>query len=126
MAYVNIPNDLSRIKTKTAFGMTTRQLVCFGSAAIVGIPAYFILRPFIGNSAALFLMIGVMIPGFLFAMYERDGLPFEKVAYNFIRARFLWPMVRPYKTTNIYAILTKKGEDQIASGNKNRITTNAR
>jgi len=81
LAYVNIPNDLSKIKSKTAFGMSTRQLVCFGGAAVIGIPAYFLMRPFIGNSAALFLMICVMIPGFLFALYKRDGLSFEKVAF---------------------------------------------
>lgn len=35
--------------------------------------------------------------------YERDGLPFEKVARNIIRAKFLRPGVRPYQTQNIYA-----------------------
>ena len=38
MAYVNVPNDLSRIKTKLAFNLTKRQLVCFGTAAVIGIP----------------------------------------------------------------------------------------
>ena len=32
MPYVNVPNDLSKIKTKMAFNLTKRQLVCFGSA----------------------------------------------------------------------------------------------
>ncbi len=36
-------------------------------------------------------------------MYERDGLPFEKVMRNIIRAKFLRPGVRPYQTQNIYA-----------------------
>ena len=40
MPYVNVPNDLSKIKTKMAFNLTKRQLVCFGSAGAVGIPAY--------------------------------------------------------------------------------------
>ena len=30
MPYVNVPNDLSKIKTKLAFNLTKRQLVCFG------------------------------------------------------------------------------------------------
>ena len=34
--YVNVPNDLSKIKTKLAFNLTRRQLVCFGIAAAVG------------------------------------------------------------------------------------------
>ena len=36
MPYVNVPNDLSKIKTKMAFNLTKRQLVCFGSAGAVG------------------------------------------------------------------------------------------
>lgn len=105
MPYVNVPNDLSKIKTKMAFNLTKRQLACFGGAAAVGIPAYLLARPAIGNSAALFVMIGLMLPAFFLAMYEKDGLPFEKVVRNYIRARFLWPRVRPYQTENLYAAL---------------------
>ena len=43
MPYVNVPNDLSKIKTKIAFNLTKRQLVCFGIGAAVGIPAYLLL-----------------------------------------------------------------------------------
>ena len=39
----------------------------------------------------MFLMIGLMLPFFFFAMYERDGLPLEKVLKNIIRTRFLYP-----------------------------------
>lgn len=79
MAYVPVPKDLSKIKTKLAFNLTKRQLVCFSSAAAVGLPAYLFSRGSIGNSAAMFLMIGLMLPFFFLAMYERDGLPLEKV-----------------------------------------------
>lgn len=103
MPYVQVPKDLSKVKTKLAFNLTKRQLICFSGAAAVGIPVYLLTRPIIGNSPALFLMIGLMLPFFFFAMYERDGLPFEKILRNYIRARFLWPQVRPYKTENFYA-----------------------
>jgi hypothetical protein len=72
MAYVPVPKDLSKIKTKLAFNLTKRQLVCFSSAAAVGLPAYLFSRGSIGNSAAMFLMIGLMLPFFFLAMYERD------------------------------------------------------
>jgi hypothetical protein len=108
LAYVNVPNDLSKIKTKLAFNLTKRQLICFGSAALVGIPAYLLARRAIGNSAAMLAMIALMLPFFFMAMYERDGLPAEKVARNILRARFLCPRARPYKTENFYAILTKE------------------
>ena len=92
MAYVPVPKDLSKIKTKLAFNLTKRQLVCFSSAAAVGLPAYLFSRGSIGNSAAMFLMIGLMLPFFFLAMYERDGLPLEKVLKNIIRTRFLYPV----------------------------------
>lgn len=103
MPYVNVPNDLSKIKTKLAFNLTKRQLVCFGIAAAVGIPSYLLARSSIGNTAAMFLMMAVALPAFLLAMYEKDGLPFEKVVRNIIRAKFLRPGIRAYRTENIYA-----------------------
>ena len=112
-----MPNDLSKIKTKVAFNLTRRQLVCFGCAAAVGIPAYLLAWSAIGNTGGLFLMLGVMLPAFLLAMYERDGLPLEKVARNILRARFLRSGPRPYKTENIYAPFTlgaARKEDAIA------------
>ena len=108
MPYVNVPNDLSKVKTKMAFNLTKRQLICFGGAALIGVPAFLLLRTVIGNSAALFLMMALMLPAFLLAMYERDGLPAEKVVRNIVRAKFLWPGKRPYKTNNFYAILNKE------------------
>ena len=106
MAYVSVPNDLTKIKTKMAFNLTKRQLICFGSAAAVGIPVFLLTRTAIGNSGAMFLMLAVMLPLFLLAMYERDGLPAEKVVRNIVRSRFLWPGTRPYKTENFYAHLS--------------------
>jgi len=107
MPYVNIPNDLSKIKTKMALNLTKRQLLCFGGAAVVGIPTYLFTRHAIGNSIAMLVMIAIMLPFFFIAMYERDGLPAEKVARNMIRALFIRPGPRPYKTENFYATLTK-------------------
>lgn len=114
MAYVNVPNDLSKIKTKLAFNLTKRQLICFGAAAAVGVPLYLLTRGALGNSAALLLMLAVMLPAFLLAMYERDGLPLEKVLYHIIRAKYLRPGVRLYRTENIYALFTGRKEAPVA------------
>lgn len=120
MPYVNVPNDLSKIKTKLAFNLTKRQLICFGGGAAIGIPVYLLTRSALGSSGALFLMLGIMLPAFLMAMYERDGLPFEKVVGNIIRARFLRPGVRPYRTENIYAPFAGKEEIRIAKNTKTK------
>jgi hypothetical protein len=121
MPYVNIPNDLSKIKSKMVFNLTKRQLICFGAAAILGIPLYLLSRPAIGNSAAMFVMIIIMLPFFFVAMYERDGLPAEKVARNIIRAKIVKPGVRLYKTENFYAILGK-GELTVDTNKKAETT----
>lgn len=120
MPYVNVPNDLSKIKTKIAFNLTKRQLICFGGGAVVGIPAYLLCRSAIGSTGALFVMLAVMLPAFLLAMYERDGLPFEKVVGNIIRARFLRPGIRPYRTENLYAKFAGKEEPVGKSENKTK------
>ena len=110
MPYVNVPNDLSKIKTKIAFNLTKRQLICFGLGAAIGVPTYLLTRQAIGNTGALFVMLAIMLPAFLLAMYEKDGLPFEKVIRNIIRVKFTRPGVRPYRTENIYASFARKEE----------------
>ena len=110
MPYVNVPNDLSKIKTKIAFNLTKRQLICFGIGAAIGVPTYLLTRQAIGNTGALFAMLAIMLPAFLLAMYEKDGLPFEKVIRNIIRVKFTRPGIRPYRTENIYAPFARKEE----------------
>ena len=68
-----------------------------------GIPAYLINRGTIGNTGEMFLMLGIMLPAFLLAMYEKASLPLEKVVRNIIRATFLRPRIRAYRTENTYA-----------------------
>ena len=102
MAYVPVPKDLTKVKTKVALNLTKRQLIFFSLAAVVGIPFYLLTRKVIGSSISAILMVTVMLPFFFMAMYEKDGLPFEKVVANIIRQKFLYPAVRPYKTENFY------------------------
>ena len=52
MAYVPVPKDLTKVKTKVMFNLTKRQLVCFGSGALLGVPLFFLLKEPVGTSAA--------------------------------------------------------------------------
>lgn len=94
--YVPIPKDLSRVKRKVALGLTKRQLVCFSIAAVIGLPFYFLTRKLIGNSNAATAMVLIMLPAFLFAMYEKDGLPLEKVLKNYMNVHYYRPQIRVY------------------------------
>ena len=110
MAFVNVPKDLSKVKTKIALNLTKRQLICFGAAAVIGIPAYIFTRGGLGNSGAVLLMIALMLPFFFLGMYEKDGMPAEVILRNIIRARFYWQGKRPYKTENFYDIIEQEGK----------------
>ena len=131
MAYVPVPKDLSKIKTKVAFNLTKRQIVCFAVALIVGLPLFFLLKDSAGTSAASFVMIVVMLPCFLMAMYEKHVQPLEVVVKNIIQTKFVRPKERPYQTQNLYAVLEKqrkleKEVSAIVKGNNQRRRTGKR
>ena len=117
MAYVSVPKDLTKVKNKVVFNMTRRQLICFGAAGIIGIPFYIFTRNVIGNGNAMMGMVLLMVPAFLFAMYEKDGMPLEKVLMNMITVKYKRPQVRPYETVNFYE---KPASDQTADSRSMR------
>ena len=86
-AYISVPRDLTKVKSKVAFNLTKRQLLCFGTLG----------------------MMAVMLPAFFLGMYEKNGQPLEKLLSYYVQSRFLRPKIRPYKTNNYYAILMKGG-----------------
>lgn len=105
---VPVPKDLSGIKTKVALNLTKRQIICFSGAAITGVPLYFLTKGVLGMQAAALIMVGVMLPFFFLAMYERDGFPAEKLLYFMIRQKMLTPGIRPYKSENLYEQLEER------------------
>ena len=114
-AYISVPRDLTKVKSKVAFNLTKRQLVCFGAAAIVGVPLFFVLRDTAGNSGATLGMMAVMLPMFFLARYQKNGQPAEKILRYYFQVRFVRPKVRPYQTNNYYSILMKEGSSDSVS-----------
>ncbi|MCC8196567.1 MAG: PrgI family protein [Ruminococcus sp.] len=108
MAYVPVPKDLNRVKTKVMFNLTKRQLICFALAAAVGVPVYFLTKPGLGITAAAMLMVVIMLPFIFFALYEKDGQPAEKILSHVIKSMFLRDKVRVYRTNNIYAVIQQE------------------
>ncbi|MCQ5089470.1 PrgI family protein [Ruthenibacterium lactatiformans] len=108
MAYVPVPKDLSKVKTKVIFNLTKRQLLCFAAALVIGLPLFFLLKGAAGTSLAAFAMILVMLPCFLFAMYEKHGQPLETVIKNIVQTKFIRPKERPYQTNNFYTVLERQ------------------
>ena len=109
-AYIPVPRDLTRVKTKIFLNLTKRQLICFGTAALIGVPSFFFIKHLGSTSLAAMCMIVIMIPMFLLAMYERDGQPLEVIAKQFIEAKVIRPNIRPYQTDNYYEVLKRAAE----------------
>ena len=100
MAYVTVPKDLTKIKSKVMFNLTKRQLICFSAAVAIGLPLFFL--------AAALCMVLAMLPMFLLAMYEKNGQPLEVIIRQFVEVKFLRPKERPYQTNNFYAALARQ------------------
>lgn len=107
-AYIPVPRDLTRVKSKVFFNLTKRQLICFGMAALIGVPFFFLLKSCGNVSLAALDMIIIMLPLFFLAMYEKDGQPLEVIASHFIQAKFVRPKIRPYQTDNYYDVLLRQ------------------
>ena len=112
MPYVPVPKDLNKVKSKVAFNLTKRQLICFGIAGGVGIPFYLLTKSHIGTSLAAFIMIVIMVPFFFLAMYEKDGQPLERILKNYIGSHFIRKRKRPYQTRNFYAELQNEIDER--------------
>ena len=127
MAYVPVPKDLTKVKSKFLFGLTKRQVICFGLGAVVGLPVFFLTKGAIGTTLASMLMIVIMLPFFLFAMYEQHGQPLEVILKHIIETRFTRPRIRVYETDNFYYAIDrdvrlKKEVNQILHGKEKEKT----
>lgn len=114
-SYISVPRDLTKVKSKVMFNLTKRQLICFGLAALVGVPSFFLLKLAFSISTSVMIMMIIMMPFFFLAMYEKHGQPLEVFLKHFIQANFVRPKTRPYKTDNYYAALIRqaKAEEEV-------------
>jgi len=105
-------------RNKVVLNLTKRQLICLVAAAAVGLPFYFLTKDYIGTSNAATGMVILMLPAFLFAMYEKDGMPLEKVLINIINVKLKKPAVRKYEVRNIYEMEEATTPKQKKGGGK--------
>ena len=102
IAYVTVPKDLTKIKSKMLFGLTKRQLV--------GVPLFFLSKGSMGTTSATLCMILVMLPFFLFALYEKNGQTLEVILGHLIQCKFIRPKRRIYQTNNAYSALVRQAK----------------
>lgn len=109
-SYISVPRDLTKVKSKVMFNLTKRQLICFGVAALIGVPSFFLLKNVTKVNTAVMGMMVIMMPFFFLAMYERNGQPLEVILTHMIQTIFIRPKTRPYKTDNYYAALIRQAD----------------
>ena len=73
MTYVTVPKELTKVKSKVVLNLTKRQLVCFGTAVVVGGPLFFLIKNSISQTVVTFIMVFVIRPFFMLTMYEKHG-----------------------------------------------------
>ncbi len=109
-SYISVPRDLTKVKSKVMFNLTKRQLICFGMAALIGVPSFFLMKTVVTVNTAVMGMMVIMMPFFFMAMYERNGQTLEVILNHMIQALFIRPKIRPYRTDNYYAALVRQAE----------------
>ena len=109
MAYVNVPKDLTKVKTKVALNLTKRQLIGFTIAGLIGFPVYLMVKKVLPNDLSMLIMIGVSFPIIFATLYEKDGIYFEKY-WKYIIDKKRQTSIRIYKTECIYDIKKQRKE----------------
>ena len=109
MAYVNVPKDLTKVKTKVALNLTKRQLIGFTIAGLIGFPVYLMVKKVLPNDLSMLIMIGVSFPIIFATLYEKDGIYFEKYL-KYIIDKKRQTSIRIYKRECIYDIKKQRKE----------------
>ena len=110
MAYVTIPKDLKKVKTKVAFNLTKRQLIGFTIAGLIGIPIYLFMRKVVPNDIAVIFLIVSTLPIFFITLFEKDGLNFEK----YFKYIYLHKFYQPQKRVRKEVYLERQKKDSAA------------
>ena len=63
-----------------------------------------------GATSAALCMILVMLPFFLFALYEKNGQTLEVILGHLIQCKFIRPKRRIYQTNNAYSALVRQAK----------------
>lgn len=105
---INTPKDLNNVKTRMAFGLTKRQIICFAIGGCIGFPLYLVLRKALPTDVSALVMMAVIFPVFFFAIYEKDGKTAEQVLFDIYNQRIRSKGIRRYRSQNIYEQLEEK------------------
>lgn len=107
--YVKIPQDIRDIKQKLMFGLTKRQIICFGLGILLGFPVFFLLKFTIGDLTISIIAMGLVAMPFVLCAFPYKGNTFDGYFKNMIR--FLRsPKKRTYQSENMFCAIERQIE----------------
>ncbi|MCQ4021747.1 MULTISPECIES: PrgI family protein [unclassified Ruminococcus] len=107
--YVKIPQDIRAIKQKFMFGLTKRQLLCFGLGILLGFPVFFLLKFTIGDLAISIIGMGLVAMPFILCAFPYKGGTFDeyfKNMFHFLRS----PKKRIYQSEDMFCAIERQIE----------------
>ena len=116
MAYVPVPKDLSKVKTKVAFNLTKRQILCFSVALLMGLPLFFLFKDSAGTSLEICKELKAKQIGTVLVLTARDKLQDELHALDLGADDYL---TKPCNMSRLLARiknLLRRKEEQVQQG----------
>lgn len=111
--YVKIPKDIALIKQKMMFGLTKRQVICFGIGIGMGLPMFFFVKALISNLTIAIVAMGfISAPAIICGLYEKNGMHFEDTVKHMVQF-FSKPKIRTYQSENAFTIIQRQFEYNI-------------
>ena len=108
MGYVRVPRDIKRVQPKF-FGPLTKRQTCTMALGIgLGGLGYYLSKPYIGASNAVFVLMAFMVPILLTGLFEKDGRYLEDIIRDFATVKLLRPGIRVYRSDNTYLFMKDK------------------
>lgn len=118
MAYVSIPKDLKKIKTKVAFNLTMRQLLGMTLAGVVSIPAYLFVKNYLPTDVSAIILVIIALPFIFVAFFEKDGLYLEQYIKYIYLQKFYQQQKRVKK--EVFQNEKQNGNSKIATRKKSK------
>lgn len=105
MGYVRVPRDIKRVKPKFIGPLNKRQTITMALGISGGIIGYYLSKPVIGASNAIFVLMVVMLPIVFCGLFEKDNRYVEDILRDFINVKFIRPGIRVFKAQNMYGFV---------------------
>lgn len=108
MGFVRVPRDIKRVRPKFLGPLNKRQTYTMALGIGGGILGYYLSKPYIGASNAIFILMVIMLPIVFCGLFEKDNRYVEDILKDVINVKFIRPGIRVFKAQNMYGYIHEK------------------